>query len=190
MKKVHLLYVNPLIGQNATTTILQEKYNLERVTMSELFREYLKAGGEIANEVNKFIQSGQLVPTSLVERMITNKVNQISGDIVLVGYPRTAEQFKSFDKLAETENYHIERLWYIGFSTPESFVAELTKQKNKWLEKYGVEMNDNIHEKQEQLTNTIKQIAGFKPERWRHILVDGDEAHNRELMQKKINAAV
>jgi adenylate kinase family enzyme len=190
MKKVTLLYVHPLLSSSFIATVLCERYHIEELRIRDLFRDMLKAGGELAEQINQIMAQGQLIPTNIIEKIIGQRFHALAGDILFYGYPRTIEQFKSFEKFCEKENFLIERLWYVGVSNSVSIPDALAKKKNEWHEKYGDEAERNLQQKHDELTKTIEQLTVYRTSSWRVVLLDEDEITDLTRIRKRINEIV
>lgn len=184
------LYIDPFLPATSIATALQDRFYLTKLSIADIFREVLKEGGELTREMNQFLQQEKVVPTVLVEKIIADRFRTIVRNILLVGYPRTGEQFENFLALSEKESLGIERLWYVGLSDPGSAEALITQLQEKWMEKHGMAMTGKLDEKYAQLKNSVDGLRQYRKELWRFVPVHSNEIHDVELIIRRVNEAV
>ena len=109
-------------GKGTQCNYLVEKYNYAHISTGELIRATIKKQDDFAKELETVINSGQLVSDEIVLEMIKNHLqeNNIKGNIVFDGYPRTLNQAKSLDELMESLNQKIDLAIYLEIPKEEA----------------------------------------------------------------------
>lgn len=103
---VRLLIVGPPgAGKGTQATDLAEAYRVPAISTGDIFRANIKNGTDLGLRVQKIIEAGQLVPDSLTNELVRDRIAQsdAQGGFLLDGYPRTVEQVTFLtDHLAES----------------------------------------------------------------------------------------
>lgn len=88
----------PGSGKGTMTELLSTLgYNV--ISTGEMMRKEKKSGSDLGKQIAKLIDSGLLVPDSIVDKLVKDKIDKLNGKILLDGYPRTLEQAKKLDTL-------------------------------------------------------------------------------------------
>ena len=99
-----LLVGPPGAGKGTQATFLAERYSIPHISTGDIFRANLKAGTELGNQAKSFMDRGELVPDSVTNEMVKDRLtqNDVAGGFLLDGYPRNVMQAKVLtDFLAE-----------------------------------------------------------------------------------------
>ena len=109
-------------GKGTQCNYLVEKYNYAHISTGELIRNAIKKQDDFAKELEAIINSGKLVSDEIVLEMIKNHLNdnEITGNIVFDGYPRTLDQAKALDELMESLNQKIDLAIYLDIPKEEA----------------------------------------------------------------------
>lgn len=92
---VRLLIVGPPgAGKGTQATGLAQAYGVPAISTGDIFRANIKNGTDLGLEVKAIIESGQLVPDSLTNALVRDRIAEADcvGGFLLDGYPRTVEQ--------------------------------------------------------------------------------------------------
>ncbi len=91
----------PGSGKGTQTARLGEYLNLPRIATGELIRSHLATGTVLGNKARKFVETGKLVPDSLINEIFEYEVTPelVKKGVIFDGYPRTVEQAEAFEKL-------------------------------------------------------------------------------------------
>ena len=92
---VRLLIVGPPgAGKGTQATGLAEAYGVPAISTGDIFRANIKNGTELGVKVQSIIAEGNLVPDSLTNELVADRLAQsdAEGGFLLDGYPRTVEQ--------------------------------------------------------------------------------------------------
>ncbi len=96
-----VLFGPPGAGKGTQAEKLIEKYGFNHISTGEVIRQEIKKGSDLGRSVQKYIESGQLAPDSLVIDIIANYVenNKDAKGNIFDGFPRTTVQAEAFDKI-------------------------------------------------------------------------------------------
>ncbi|KAJ3650103.1 hypothetical protein Zmor_021811 [Zophobas morio] len=86
----------PASGKGTISSRIVKNFNLEHISSGDKLRLNIQNKTEVGLEVEKYLQSGQLVPDSLMIKFIVGEINQVNGKSWLLdGFPRTVIQASS-----------------------------------------------------------------------------------------------
>lgn len=104
--KYYILFGPPGAGKGTHSGAISEKYNLKHISTGDLLRAEIAAGSELGKKAKSLIEAGSLVPDEVVEGMIENAFNTITGydGFLLDGFPRTLAQAKALDEILAKRN--------------------------------------------------------------------------------------
>jgi len=96
-----VIFGPPGAGKGTQSDFIVGKYNLFQLSTGELLRQEIKNKSKLGLEIDKIINSGNLVSDKivgeLVEQIISNK--KYNNKIVFDGYPRNLSQAKNLDDI-------------------------------------------------------------------------------------------
>ena len=99
-KATHLLIVGPPgAGKGTQAGKIAERYGIPAISTGDIFRENIKNGTPLGQEVQQIIERGELVPDELTNKIVAERIAQpdaVAG-FLLDGYPRTVEQVAALD---------------------------------------------------------------------------------------------
>ena len=84
----------PGAGKGTQAMRMTEKYQIPHISTGDIFRANIKAVTELGKEAKTYIDKGLLVPDSVTENMVLDRISQpdCNGGYILDGYPRTIPQ--------------------------------------------------------------------------------------------------
>ncbi|HDO21120.1 MAG: adenylate kinase [archaeon GB-1867-097] len=91
----------PGAGKGTQAEIISKKYGIPHLSVGEIFRENIRRRTELGLKVQKYVESGELVPDEIVIKLTIRKLMESCGTFggyVLDGYPRTLKQAEVLDK--------------------------------------------------------------------------------------------
>ncbi len=127
-----VLFGPPGAGKGTQSELIEEKYHLTHLSTGELLRSEIRGGSNLGKEAARLMDAGQLVPDKVVVEMMDHRLRngQATEGFVFDGFPRTAQQAKSLDKLLEKSDESIVAM--IALQVPEKELVErlLSRGKN------------------------------------------------------------
>ncbi len=101
MKQEFIFIGPPGSGKGTQTKMLSKELNLPHVDTGALLREEIASGSENGKLANSFMEKGQLVPLTLVSKIIKNRLmkDDCKNGFILDGYPRSLEQAYALDEI-------------------------------------------------------------------------------------------
>ncbi len=98
----------PGAGKGTQANLLKKTLNIPHISTGDILREEMQRGSELGRDVKKFVDSGALVPDSVVTKIIENRLTQKGQNLkgfMLDGFPRTETQAQDLDRiLASAKN--------------------------------------------------------------------------------------
>lgn len=101
-----ILFGPPGSGKGTQAAKLVEKYNLVHISTGDLFRREKKTNSPIWQEVQSFIDKGELAPDSITFRLLKAEMDKTpdAAGYILDGFPRNVNQAASLDVFFAKEN--------------------------------------------------------------------------------------
>jgi adenylate kinase len=89
-----LLVGPPGAGKGTQAQFLAAHYLIPHISTGDIFRANLKAGTELGNQAKAFMDRGELVPDSVTNDMVKDRLAQsdVANGFLLDGYPRNVAQ--------------------------------------------------------------------------------------------------
>lgn len=125
--KYYILFGPPGAGKGTQATAMVEKYNLHHISTGALLRKEIAAGTELGALAKSLIEDGHLVPDEIVQEMIENEFNRISGveGFLLDGFPRTLPQAAALDRILAKKAENVTAT--VSIMIPDAMVMERIK---------------------------------------------------------------
>lgn len=103
MKQEFIFIGPPGSGKGTQTKMLSKELSLPHVDTGALLREEIASGSDNGKLANSFMEKGQLVPITLVSKIIRNRLikDDCKNGFILDGYPRSLEQAYALDEILE-----------------------------------------------------------------------------------------
>lgn len=86
----------PGSGKGTVAKLLTEVLNIEHISTGDMFRETIKSGSDLGQELEKYMSKGMLVPDDIVIEILEERLSRPTAQngVVLDGFPRTKAQAK------------------------------------------------------------------------------------------------
>ncbi|MCG5431839.1 adenylate kinase [Mycobacterium sp. MYCO198283] len=94
----------PGAGKGTQAAKLADKLGVPHISTGDLFRHNIGEETELGVEAKRYLDAGDLVPSSLTNKMVADRIDQedAADGFILDGYPRSVEQAEALrDMLAE-----------------------------------------------------------------------------------------
>jgi len=86
-------------GKGTQATLLASLIGIPHISTGDIFRSHLKAATPLGQEIQTYLNAGELVPNDLTQRIVQNRLNEpdTAAGYLLDGFPRTIEQAQWLD---------------------------------------------------------------------------------------------
>src|ERR1044071_200357 len=110
----------PGSGKGTQAKKLAEEFKLTHLSTGDVFREAIKNQTALGQKIKSFVDSGKLVPDSLVSEVVFEKLKELgpSRGVLLDGYPRTVEQSKALDQFSKAESFSLDSIIFFAVDAP------------------------------------------------------------------------
>ncbi len=90
----------PGAGKGTQAKILSAELNAVHISTGDILRNAIKHNTALGIEAKKYVESGDLVPDTLVTKMVVERLNCADArkDFILDGFPRNLQQAEDLDK--------------------------------------------------------------------------------------------
>jgi len=119
----------PGAGKGTQAKRLEETYGIKQLSTGEMLREAVASGSELGREAKQIMDAGDLVPDSVMIRMISERVDQddCRNGFILDGYPRNVAQAEALDAMLAEKGLAIDHV--VEFQVDEdAMVARIVKR--------------------------------------------------------------
>ena len=126
-----ILFGPPGSGKGTQSEKLIDRYGLVHLSTGNLLREQISNQTRLGLEAKKFMDSGQLVPDSVVIGMIRSAINENpdAGGFLFDGFPRTVAQSQALDELLAENHSEINAVLALEVSEDELISRLLNRGK-------------------------------------------------------------
>tara|TARA_Y100000814_G_scaffold202558_1_gene149288 strand:- start:134 stop:775 length:642 start_codon:yes stop_codon:yes gene_type:complete len=100
----------PGAGKGTQAKFIVTNFNIPQVSTGDMLRENVKNNTNLGIEAKKFMDSGELVPDSVILNMMKDRIvnNDCKNGFILDGFPRTTTQAQSLTKLLDQMDMKID----------------------------------------------------------------------------------
>lgn len=161
----------PGSGKGTLAKQLAEKYGYTLITTGDILREEKRSGSEIGKKINDILGKGNLVPDDIVNQIIKNKVEGLTGQLILDGFPRTVVQGEFLDKIAD-----IGLVIYLEVS--DNTIRERIIERGKTSGREDDQSVDIINRRILQYKLETKPLVDFYGSKKILATIDGEESIN------------
>jgi adenylate kinase len=110
MSKIIVLIGAPGAGKGTQARLLEERRGIPQISTGDMFREMKNDDTPLAKEVQKIMNSGNLISDDLTYQIVKNRTSRENGSYILDGFPRTAAQAEMLETLATEQNREIQAI--------------------------------------------------------------------------------
>lgn len=128
--KYFILFGPPGAGKGTQATSMVKKFNLCHISTGELLRSEISSGSALGKQVDVIINMGNLVPDSMVEQMLAERIQAMKSSsdkskvagLLLDGFPRTISQAEELDRIVAKTGGKIDGV--ICLMIPDEMIAQ------------------------------------------------------------------
>lgn len=98
-----ILFGPPGAGKGTQAKLLTKRYGLAHISTGDILRQEVRNNTDLGQKAKGYMESGKLVPDSLVTEMVKKRLQDKSLDkgFILDGFPRTEAQAKALDAILQ-----------------------------------------------------------------------------------------
>jgi len=102
----------PGAGKGTQASRLVEERGMVQLSTGDMLRAAVAAGTEVGRQAKAVMAAGELVSDAIVDAILSDRLDEadIAGGFILDGYPRTAVQAASLDRLLEAKGLHLDHV--------------------------------------------------------------------------------
>jgi adenylate kinase len=111
----------PGSGKGTQGMPLADQFGLAHVASGDMFREHLKAGTELGELAQSYMNRGELVPDDVTIRMVLDRLTRPAAakGVILDGLPRTLAQATALDEALGKQGKQADKVPYVVVSNDE-----------------------------------------------------------------------
>lgn len=171
--KYYILFGPPGAGKGTQAGAMAEKFNLRHISTGELLRSEIAAGTPLGLKAKALIDDGNLVPDEVVEGMIEDKFNTVTGveGFLLDGFPRTEAQAVVLDEILERRGEALSGV--ISIMIPDSMVMDRIRHRAEIEGRADDARDEVIRHRIETYHSKTEPLIAFYKSSGRYTEVDG-----------------
>lgn len=169
--QTRLLIIGPPgAGKGTQASRITERYGIPAISTGDIFRANIQGGTELGQQVQAIIKAGELVPDSLTNEIVRDRLHQddVANGFLLDGYPRNVEQVHALDGMLEGDS--LDAVVLLKADT-EEVVARLRKRAE--IEGREDDTEEVIRHRQEIYAEQTAPLVELFTERGILVSVDG-----------------
>ena len=120
----------PGAGKGTQSKSLSLALRIKHISTGDILREAIKNNTALGEKAKKYVESGELVPDSLVTQMLIARIGQddTKNGFILDGFPRNIQQAKDLDVFLNQEGFKDVKVIYLDTSY-EVIIRRLTGRR-------------------------------------------------------------
>ena len=121
----------PGSGKGTQAQKLAEKLVIPQISTGELFRHHISAGTPLGLEAKRYLDAGDLVPSSLTNALVDDRLNEedAKDGFILDGFPRSVEQAEALRRMLDARGTKIDAV--LEFKVSEDVLLDRLKDRGR-----------------------------------------------------------
>ena len=116
---MNLIFLGPPgAGKGTQARLLQQRQGIPQIATGDMLRAAMAGGSTVGQEADRFVRAGDLVPDSVMIRIIAERLQQpdASSGFILDGFPRTIAQAEALEAVLAGMDRRLDRVIYFEVS--------------------------------------------------------------------------
>ena len=120
----------PGVGKGTHAELLAKSLKVTHYSTGDIFREILKESSALSEKLEKYVNSGKLVPDEIVFETVKEVLSHETGEKgwLLDGYPRNKHQAELLDDFLKSRGEELDYAVYL-YAAPDVLVNRLTNRR-------------------------------------------------------------
>jgi adenylate kinase len=168
-----LLIVGPPgAGKGTQAKLIASAFGIPAISTGDIFRDNIKNGTELGQQVQSIVSSGGYVPDSLTNEIVRDRLHQddAADGFLLDGYPRTTEQVSELDRILGESGVSLDAVVLLVADTDEVVKRLLKRAVDQGRED---DTEDVIRHRQDVYLEQTEPVIALYRERGLVAEVDG-----------------
>jgi adenylate kinase len=121
----------PGAGKGTQAAKLADKLGIPHISTGDLFRDNIKGETELGLEAKRYLDAGDLVPSSLTNALVEDRIDadDAKNGFILDGYPRSVEQAEALGDMLAARNLSLDAV--IEFRVSEDELLSRLKGRGR-----------------------------------------------------------
>jgi adenylate kinase len=121
----------PGAGKGTQAQKLAEKLDIPQISTGELFRHNISAGTPLGLEAKRYLDAGDLVPSSLTNALVDDRLNDedAKDGFILDGFPRSVEQAEALRRMLNARGTKIDAV--LEFTVADDVLRDRLKDRGR-----------------------------------------------------------
>ncbi|MDY6869132.1 MAG: adenylate kinase [Actinomycetota bacterium] len=121
----------PGAGKGTQAAKLADKLGVPHISTGDLFRDNIKGETELGLEAKRYLDAGDLVPSSLTNALVEDRIDadDAKNGFILDGYPRSVEQAEALGDMLAARNLSLDAV--IEFRVSEDELLSRLKGRGR-----------------------------------------------------------
>jgi adenylate kinase family enzyme len=161
MHRIQFLYIDPCLPSDFIGNTLSDILKLKTLSVGDMLRQQFARNDDLTLRMREYIDFGKIISPNLITELILVSINELQHtDILLLGYPKTLEQYQNLSKMLLDNNYEIGEFWYFEHKDSLQYFHKYYEQPKQkpYLDKYGDEVKQSWFKSIDKHSEDINQL--------------------------------
>ena len=120
----------PGVGKGTQAKKFSKHFNIPHISTGDILRKEIKKGTELGKKAVQFVESGKLVPDTVIIEIIKNKIGNSSSEkgFLMDGFPRNLKQSKMFSDMLDKMGIKLDKVINIVVGSDE-IIERLSRRR-------------------------------------------------------------
>lgn len=121
---IGLIFGPPGSGKGTQAARIQQEFDMTHLSTGQILRKEVERGSDIGKEAARIMESGDLVPDDLMDRIVQGRLERTGSDVsvLLDGFPRTLVQAKALDAMVDRLGRRVD--FVVALDVPEAVLVD------------------------------------------------------------------